>query len=312
MIRRIELPTPYYVGPVNVWLVKADAVVLVDCGIRTAEARAALEAGLRKHGVSFGDVDAVLLTHSHPDHFGLASEIRDRSGARILAHGDERRYLEGWPERQKRILEKYEEMAGRHGIPPEMFGLVTAYYQDNLELAKAVPLDREVADGERVEFGRIRLTAVHTPGHTSGSICWHGQGGIFSGDTVLEGVTPVTFLPGKRERTGVAHFRASLAKLKGLEVRAVWPGHRRKFEDFAGAIRRIERHLELRERRILGAMDGPRTAMEIAAAAFPASTPQQQWVSFAETVGLLEDLASRRSVRPLPGSPLRFARNKTV
>lgn len=284
-VSRIELPTPYYVGPVNVWVLRGDAVVLVDGGIRSPEAREILFAKIDR-------VDAVLLTHSHPDHFGLARELRDR-GAKIHVHADEKPYVETYPAPQRRVVDRYVEIAKEHGIPAEFLKLAGDYYEETVHVAEPAIVDRTVADGDVLEFGSIRLTAIHTPGHTSGSLCYAGHGRIFCGDTVLEKATPVSFFKGRRERTGIRHFRESLAKLKALEVREACPGHRRAFKDFAGAVRRIERHLEVRSKRVLDTLAEPKSAIEVAAEVFPGNPLQEQWVSFAETLGLLEDLEER-------------------
>lgn len=284
-VTRIELPTPYYVGPVNVWVLRGDAVVLVDGGIRTPEAREILFSKIDR-------VDAVLLTHSHPDHFGLARELRDR-GAKICVHADEKGNIEEYPRPQRRVVNRYVEIATEHGIPTEFLKLAGEYYEETVHVAEASIVDRTVADGDVLEFGSIRLTAIHTPGHTSGSLCFAGHGRVFCGDTVLERATPVSFFKGRRERTGIQHFRASLAKLKALEVREACPGHRASFADFAGAVKRIERHLEVRSKKVIDALAEPKTAIEVAAEVFPGKPMQEQWVSFAETLGLLEDLEER-------------------
>ena len=59
---------------------------LVDAGWNTEDAYAALTAGLAVAGYAIGDVRGVLVTHIHPDHYGLAGRIREASGAWIALH----------------------------------------------------------------------------------------------------------------------------------------------------------------------------------------------------------------------------------
>ncbi len=70
-------------GELNLYVIAGDPLTLVDTGIGTPEALAALEAGLIEQGLSIDDVKQVLLTHKHADHIGLAADVRDRSGARF-------------------------------------------------------------------------------------------------------------------------------------------------------------------------------------------------------------------------------------
>ena len=82
----IELPTPYPVGPVNAYLLPGPPITLVDCGPKSSEAQAALEAGLRTAGVGFADIRRLIITHGHIDHFGLAATVAAAGGAEVCAH----------------------------------------------------------------------------------------------------------------------------------------------------------------------------------------------------------------------------------
>ena len=78
----IPVPTPFPVGPVNVHLIAREPVTLVDTGPLTEDAWDALRHGLARHGFRVEDVERVLLTHGHQDHFGLAARIAaGREGA---------------------------------------------------------------------------------------------------------------------------------------------------------------------------------------------------------------------------------------
>src|SRR3954451_18056704 len=78
----IQLPLRH-VGSVNAWLLRGDPLTLVDTGPRNDEALAALEAGLREHGVRLEDNEPVIATHPPLDHVGSVSTVQRRSGARV-------------------------------------------------------------------------------------------------------------------------------------------------------------------------------------------------------------------------------------
>jgi glyoxylase-like metal-dependent hydrolase (beta-lactamase superfamily II) len=68
----LSLPTPWAVGPVNVYLLEDDPLTLIDTGQADAAAVEALERGLATRGRRIEDLGRVVLTHQHVDHWGLA------------------------------------------------------------------------------------------------------------------------------------------------------------------------------------------------------------------------------------------------
>src|SRR5258705_11997934 len=83
----ITLPTPFYIGPVNVYLIAEDPITLIDTGPKTKEAAAALREGLRGAGFLTADIRRIVLTHAHEDHCGLAKSLRDEEkNAEVIVH----------------------------------------------------------------------------------------------------------------------------------------------------------------------------------------------------------------------------------
>src|SRR5687767_13920839 len=83
---RLDLPTPFPVGAVNVYLITEPEPVLVDTGTSTPESRARLELLLGEAaGLAVSDLRNIVITHGHLDHYGLAQELAERSGAEIFA-----------------------------------------------------------------------------------------------------------------------------------------------------------------------------------------------------------------------------------
>src|SRR4029453_11326322 len=80
----VAIPLPLaHVGSVNAWLLRGDPVTLIDTGPRDDAALAALEAGLRLHGLRIEDIELLLATHHHLDHVRLAATIQQRSGPTV-------------------------------------------------------------------------------------------------------------------------------------------------------------------------------------------------------------------------------------
>jgi hydroxyacylglutathione hydrolase len=82
--------------------------------------------------------------------------------------------------------------------------------------------DRYLLDGDELEFGEFKLTALHTPGHTPGSMCFVVANHAFVGDTLLAGgigrQMPETDLRRQMMSIGTKLLRLPLST-------ALYPGH---------------------------------------------------------------------------------------
>ena len=89
---KITLPTPYPVGDINVFVVKGDALTLFDTGCKTKESKDVLEKGLQEIGLHLNDIDQIILTHHHLDHYdGLDFFEKD---VPVYGHQNNQRWLQ--------------------------------------------------------------------------------------------------------------------------------------------------------------------------------------------------------------------------
>src|ERR671915_145675 len=111
----ISVPTPFYVGPVNVYLIKEEPLTLIDTGPKTREALEALKEGLRRERVRAADIKRIVLTHAHEDHCGLAKQLRNEAkDAEVFVHG--------WETGHRAARLEYDEhrvLLARAGVPAE-------------------------------------------------------------------------------------------------------------------------------------------------------------------------------------------------
>lgn len=169
----------------NLWVVGDDAeCVVVDAPHSVDDVMALV--GDRK-------VRAIVLTHAHDDHCRIAPALRERTGAPVLLHPDDKPLWEL-----------------THGGP------------DDLD---ATLWDVDLADGQRLEVAGTTLQVLHTPGHAPGAVCLYAEdlGCVFTGDTLFQGGPGATGRSFSDRPTIEASIRARLFALPDDTV--VHTGH---------------------------------------------------------------------------------------
>src|SRR5258708_36128015 len=153
----ISLPTPFYIGPVNVYLIAEDPVTIIDTGPKTKGAIEALRSGLRAAGFRVSDILRIVLTHAHEDHCGLARSLRDEAkDAQVLVHSWESGHRVGRLE-----YEEHRALLTRAGVPPSEIVSMRRMYEGVRQYADSFEADEysELRDEEELEFsnGALRI-----------------------------------------------------------------------------------------------------------------------------------------------------------
>lgn len=274
----LSIPTPFYVGDVNVYVIREDPVTLIDVGPKTPEATEALRRGLAEHGLKFSDVRRIVLTHAHEDHCGLAKQVRDEAkDAEIFVHEWESGHLVGRlsHENNRRLLL-------RSGVPAHVFDEMRALYEQVSLLTDAL-FDgdaRPLEDNAELEFANGSIRVLHTPGHTPGSCSFFREANrtLFTGDCVLKRITPNPILspdpidPGRRFAS-LGEYLVSLAKLREMRPTLCYGGHGGTIADFEEIFNRYVRAIDDRQRKAISLI-GPAgaTGFELSQAMFPNAT----------------------------------------
>jgi glyoxylase-like metal-dependent hydrolase (beta-lactamase superfamily II) len=276
-IWKITLPIPFPLRTVNIYaLVGQDGWTLVDAGMGTPDARAAFVAGLERAGLSIDNLQAIVLTHHHPDHIGLSGELHAQSGARVYMHPID--------ERSVRIIAE--------GTMPRRFGRVTSFFKqhglENTELwytqadAKAmrsilnVPPHEAftlVEDGDTIDLAGEQYRVIWVPGHSDGQVVFFRErDGVFlAADHVLPRITPNVGLYSEGDRMNpLGDYLSSLRKVEDLPASLVLPGHGEPFTDLGGRVREIIHHHDERLALLLTLLkERPQHAAELTRQMFP-------------------------------------------
>src|SRR5207244_3243801 len=108
---------------------------------------AALDDGLAQLGSSVSEVQGVLVTHIHPDHYGLAGRVREASGAWIGLHQADAALIHERYEAPEALLEQVGSMLRRMGAPPDDAKMLQAAAMPVRQYVDAVLPDVLIEDG---------------------------------------------------------------------------------------------------------------------------------------------------------------------
>lgn len=218
----------------NCYLVVADdGMTLVDAGLPGSWRP--MTALLTELGARPGDIDALVLTHGHFDHVGMAARLHDHHAVPALVH-EKDRFLARHPYRYRHEAARPPYLVRYPQALPVLFGMGArgAFW------VKGVDATPRVSHGETVDVPG-RPVALWTPGHTDGHCGLHfaDLGVLFSGDAIVT-LDPYT---GKRGPRIVANAATadSAAALESIEVfastgaRTMLPGHGEPWREGADA-----------------------------------------------------------------------------
>jgi glyoxylase-like metal-dependent hydrolase (beta-lactamase superfamily II) len=263
-ILRAQLPIDMPgLGHVNCYVLEDErGAAIVDPGLPGRRSYRALGQRLASAGIPLARVHTVIVTHSHPDHFGGAGWVRSETGAEIVTH---ERFRMIWDRTEPPDLDVEDVVAAtvpaaepswrRPWDPPPWGGTGHRFpFKRRMRMRAAslaprlfktpVPTVRLV-DSQVIRLAGREWVGLHTPGHTEDHLCLVDptEGVLLSGDHVLPTITP--HIGGLNPQGDpLLDFFESLDKVAayGPDVQIVLPAHGHPFDDLAGRAKSIQEH----------------------------------------------------------------------
>lgn len=227
-ISAISVPTPFPVGDVNAYIIKGDALTLIDAGLNTEEAKQALLAGLKDLNLQLGDIEQIVITHHHVDHVGGIDFFGE--DVPVIGHEYNNRWLVPSSEFIRNYNHFYMKLALEMGMPSAYVSKI-----DNIAGGEVFACNRSLTntfkEGDEVP-GLPGWVVYETPGHALGHVVLfrESDGTLIGGDMLLQNVSPNPIIePPLKENDerpkSQLLLNDSLRMLQELPISTVYAGH---------------------------------------------------------------------------------------
>ncbi|MBF0277796.1 MAG: MBL fold metallo-hydrolase [SAR324 cluster bacterium] len=209
-------------------IVGKKTVTLVDSGTHLSEK--SLEEGLEVVRVFYGesvhieDIDNVILTHAHFDHFGGLHYLLPRSKAKLWVHEWDVKTIEDFPKEKSQGREQILRFLKQAGMPAKRISDFMEMHGSSKETFPGYPVTHPFKDGDRIVEN---YQVIHTPGHCPGLSCIRVGDVMFLGDQVLNDVSPHQFPKIYTSGSGLQNYFNSLIKISSHSetIRVGLPSH---------------------------------------------------------------------------------------
>jgi len=199
---------------------------LIDCGWNTDEAYGALEEAMGEAGTHPSDIQKLLITHVHADHYGMSGRLKELTDCTVIVHEKDAEVVRDRYIAPEKLAAQQAQFLMLHGMPPAE-GPIQAHSPApgrDRPVWPATP-DQVVQGGETLKVGDFDLQVIWTPGHSPGHICFYEPNRkiLFTGDHILPTITPNVSMHIQSHGSPLADYSRSLDIVNDLDVEHVFP-----------------------------------------------------------------------------------------
>ncbi len=300
-IDRVTLPIPTPLQHVHCYLVEGKhGFAIIDTGFYTHEIERVWANALAQKGIRFADIEQIVLTHAHPDHYGAAGWLQEQTGAPIYLLEQERDLIDRHAMRKDSWSDALIAYFRPFGLPFTYEEEVRAHEAFMLQLISPAPTQITwLREGDTFELMDVPFEVIWVPGHSPGQMMLYHepQKVAFVGDHVLMGITPIVGVWSEDDLYALDNYLHALRKVAMLDLRVGLSGHREPIEAWQKRIGDILGHHEWRLKRILDVVQEPLTAWEIMLRVFRVRQPEQLLFALAESIAHLEYLVQQGALQ---------------
>jgi len=308
-IRVLTVPLPGFPGLIcsNMFVLGSGPVTIIDTAPKFPGSFFTLDKQLNENGFTWKDVERIIITHGHIDHFGLAGHIRRASEHDIPCYIHEEDiwrlssdYLRSgmWSEEADMFYKKV-------GMSTQIVDRMKRRSQFFKNLCDPVDDAIPLKEGDTFTGSDFELRLIHTPGHSPGCSCLYEINSkvLFSGDHLLKHITPNPFHEVSRSRLKDPSYKSlkayldSLRKIEDLDVRYAFPAHGEYIEEVKSLIKGYREHHRVRSDEIFHVLrKGKKSIYEIMSDVFPGLDEWDAFLAISEILVHLEILADEGRV----------------
>lgn len=246
---QVTLNLPFRLNHVNCFMAEGeDGWKIIDTGLHDRETVARWNEELDQK-----KVNEIIITHYHPDHFGFAGGMQEKTGAPLsMTKIDADAGMNAW---QKEFLSSLTDNYKKAGIPDEISKKMTENTEGFVESVTPYPhVDHYLTEGEIIPIGKYEYEVIHTPGHSDGLVCFYNKerNMLLSTDHILPKITPNISYWFHGNPNPLNSYFHSLKKIKKLDADLVVPSHGKPFY---GANYRIDKIIEHHEERLHASLE---------------------------------------------------------
>lgn len=291
-VSQVKVPLPYPLRWVNSYVIQGeDGWTVIDPGLHTQAAEELWQHAMDELRIGWRDIERIVLTHHHPDHYGLAGWMQERSGAKVWL--SETGYCQAkmlWQD-DCPLTDKIHSLFLRHGMDADTAQLMIPHLNGFISEVSPQPEVCFIPVNGPFALGAAVYQTIETAGHAAGHISFYDaqSGVIFCGDHVLPQISPnVSLVPGVDEDP-LGSYLKGLDRLSRYSVSTAFPGHREPFEAFSQRCLDLIAHHERRIAIMLEQLETePLTAWQLCQRLFGSRlTVHQQRFAMAETIAHL-------------------------
>ncbi|RJR49154.1 MAG: MBL fold metallo-hydrolase [Desulfobacteraceae bacterium] len=315
-IHAISIPLPGRSNLIttNAFIVGKRGITLIDTGLKVPGALESVRRELVKVGSDIFDIERIIFTHGHMDHFGLAASICKAVGHAVecFIHAEDRPSIASDNFLKEMSSKEAEKLMTMAGMPVDERARVREYFAAFKEFADPLDNASSLKGGEEFRGGDYQLKIIHTPGHTPGSCCIYEEKTriLFSGDSIIKNITPNPLVVIKREwlrdksYLSLNAFNDSLDRLYDLDILYAFPGHGEYVEDTRAIISSYKRHYNERKELVWRSLNGKTWPIyRLIADVFPFIPEGDEFLAVSEVLVHLESLAVEGKVELVDCGP---------